>query len=71
MSKIGLTHKVLLELNDEDGQAITTARIDFANDGKPIPGYPDEKGKLELSLPLRNLENNRKRKRQGRSGNYA
>ena len=52
MSKIGLTHKVLLELNDEDGQAITTARIDFANDGKPIPGYPDEKGKLELSLPL-------------------
>ena len=44
MSKIGLTHKVLLELNDEDGQAITTARIDFANDGKPIPGYPDEKG---------------------------
>ena len=52
MSKIGLTHKVLLELNDQDGQAITTARIDFANDGKPIPGYPDEKGKLELSLPL-------------------
>jgi len=51
MGKLGPTHQIILELVDEKGKAVTTARVNFTLEGKPIPGYPDEKGKLELSLP--------------------
>ena len=55
MAKLGQVGKVSLTISDPDGNAISTARVDFSRDGKAekfIPAYPDENGLIELSLPL-------------------
>ena len=47
--------KVLLTISDPEGNAIPSARVELSNDGEIgnfIPAYPNEKGLIELSLPL-------------------
>lgn len=52
MAKVGEVGKLSLTITDSDGKGIATARVDFQRDGKSIPAFPDEKGKIEISLPL-------------------
>ena len=55
IAKVGDVGKVLLTISDPEGNAIPSARVNLSNDGEIgnfIPAYPNEKGLIELSLPL-------------------
>ena len=52
MRKLGKVGEFSLRLNNPEGKPISTARIEFIREGKSIPGYPNDKGILNLSLSL-------------------
>ena len=55
MAKVGDVGKVSLTISDPDGNGISTARVELSRDaetGKVLPAYRDEKGMIELLLPL-------------------
>ena len=52
IKKLGEVGELSLQITDTLGKAISTARVDFAREDKYIPGYPDEKGLINISLPI-------------------
>jgi hypothetical protein len=52
MQKVGKVGSLLIKLTDSNRKEISTARLNFEKEGKSIPGYPDEKGVLDLFLPF-------------------
>ena len=52
MQKVGQVGSLLIKLTDSNRKEISTARLNFEKEGKSIPGYPDEKGVLDLFLPF-------------------
>ena len=51
MEILGEVGRLSLLVADQNEKAISTARVDFSKDGNSIPGYPDENGLINISLP--------------------
>ena len=52
MAKLGDVGNLSLLIVGPEGKPISTARVDFKRDDKSIPAYPDDKGLIEIDLPL-------------------
>ena len=52
MAKLGEVGKLSLLIVDPGGDPISTARVDFKRDDNSIPAYPDDKGLIEIDLPI-------------------
>ncbi len=52
MAKLGEVGKLSLLIVGSEGDPISTARVDFKRDDKSIPAYPDDKGLIEIDLPI-------------------
>lgn len=50
--KLGETGDLTVQISDDQSNAISTARVDFTREEKSIPGYPNDKGIISISLPL-------------------